>query len=266
MIVAQMEVVTPEIAKRWLSTSPGNRKIRKNYVQALCRAMVSGAFSRTGDTVKFLADGSLIDGHHRLEAIIASGVTVELLVARGVAAESIPDIDRGQSRSLADVLHFAKVPSGRHVSGVTRALFLMEHGVFFAKNGLVFAAPDMSDILDRWPQAVEPLGFTANPHRSVIKSPTMIHAIALWLLHRGGMDAWDAAKEILTGEGIAPDSPVAALARYRGLVHGRGEAHVQRYLAAKVMLAHARGHEIRHLKWFTGNPPGWPLSAVDRAH
>ena len=48
--------------------------------------MRKGLWVLNGETVCFDANGALMDGHHRLLAIIESGITIEVLVVRGVAA------------------------------------------------------------------------------------------------------------------------------------------------------------------------------------
>lgn len=48
--------------------------------------MKTGRWVLNGETICFDSNGVLRDGHHRLLAIIESGVTIEVLVVRGVAA------------------------------------------------------------------------------------------------------------------------------------------------------------------------------------
>ena len=94
-------IITPNIADEILATSNNNRKLSTQNVENLVREMRNNNYNwRTGETIKFDANGVLRDGHHRLKAIIDSNTTQEMLIY--TCAESIEKIDSGKSRSLAD--------------------------------------------------------------------------------------------------------------------------------------------------------------------
>lgn len=94
--------VTPEIAKEWLGKKTENRKIRIGYVEALSRAIEEGHFLYTGDPIKFDINGNLMDGQHRLSAIVKSNMPLSLEVIEGLPPETYHVIDMGMSRTLAD--------------------------------------------------------------------------------------------------------------------------------------------------------------------
>jgi hypothetical protein len=100
-------VVTPESAAQWLATNGRNRPIRARHVARLAAAMTRGEWRLNGETIKIGVDGSLLDGQHRLLAIIASGVAVELTVAVDVDPAVFPTIDTGVKRQARDVLAIA---------------------------------------------------------------------------------------------------------------------------------------------------------------
>lgn len=95
--------VDPDRAARWLAEfNTHNRKIRKAHVAALARDMSSSRWSFNGAPIVFGADGSLLDGQHRLSAIVESGMTISLLVVRGVPNEAQHTMDTGSRRTAAD--------------------------------------------------------------------------------------------------------------------------------------------------------------------
>jgi hypothetical protein len=67
--------------------------------------MKNGAFELTHQGIAFYEDGCLADGQHRLSAIVKSGVTVQMMVARGI--EKGRAIDRNRPRSIADCAKIA---------------------------------------------------------------------------------------------------------------------------------------------------------------
>lgn len=77
--------VTPDIAKAWLDTcNKRNRKVSRQHVNKLASEMLAGRWSMNGETIVFDEDMTLIDGQHRLNAVVQSGVSVEMLVVSGI--------------------------------------------------------------------------------------------------------------------------------------------------------------------------------------
>ena len=101
---AKVVFVSPEIANRWLDRNTKNRHVRPATVKKYARDMAAGRWQITGEGVKFSADGALLDGQHRLAAIIESGATVPLFVMRGIASEAQRVMDTGRARTASDAL------------------------------------------------------------------------------------------------------------------------------------------------------------------
>jgi hypothetical protein len=70
----------------------------------LVTALKAGDWRVNGDTIKFDEDGLLIDGQHRLQAIITSGLPVQTYVIRGLPRGSFDTLDIGKPRTPADTL------------------------------------------------------------------------------------------------------------------------------------------------------------------
>lgn len=62
----------------------------------------------THQGIAFDITGRLIDGQHRLHAIILAGVPIQISVTRGCSASSFSILDRGSSRSASDILGWPK--------------------------------------------------------------------------------------------------------------------------------------------------------------
>lgn len=99
--------ITPELAETWLARNLGNRNLRETKVATLARDISRGEWRQTGEAIKFDWNGRLIDGQHRLHAIIAAGVAARMLVIRGLDPEAQKFIDTGAKRSAADAIRMA---------------------------------------------------------------------------------------------------------------------------------------------------------------
>lgn len=102
-ITTEVVSITPEWAEKQLGKNHANRKPRKEHINSLARDMVAGNW-QPGQTITIDPNGNLLDGQHRLMAIMESGVTVEMIVISGVPPEAQTVIDTGVKRALPDVL------------------------------------------------------------------------------------------------------------------------------------------------------------------
>lgn len=84
-----------------------NRTPMNDRIERMARDMRNGDWVATADPIKFNTAGKLIDGQHRLRAILMSKTTQRLLVARDVTDDAVYVIDTGATRSAAQALKIA---------------------------------------------------------------------------------------------------------------------------------------------------------------
>lgn len=96
--------VTPEIAETFLSLASVNRRLDPGQVKSLADTIRRGEWKLTHQGIAFDEEGALLDGQHRLHAIIESNTPVEILVFNGLSKEVFPVLDTGKRRSAADTL------------------------------------------------------------------------------------------------------------------------------------------------------------------
>lgn len=97
--------VSPDIARAWLERNIGNRPLSAHHVETLKRSIVDGKWRMTGDPIRFSKTGKVIDGQHRLQAIVGSGIAVRCMVITGLDDDIFDVIDSGRMRSGGDILH-----------------------------------------------------------------------------------------------------------------------------------------------------------------
>ncbi|MCC5828943.1 MAG: hypothetical protein JJU36_05800 [Phycisphaeraceae bacterium] len=106
--VVQRVRVDPDLAFAWLDQhNTNNRKVSQKHVERLARDMAEGKWVLTHNGIAFGPDGTLLDGQHRLWAIIESGCTIEMFVYCNMDPKSMMAIDCGKTRSMADILNIA---------------------------------------------------------------------------------------------------------------------------------------------------------------
>jgi hypothetical protein len=99
-----VELITPDLARGLLADNVHNRNLRSARVVQLAEAMRRGEWVLNGETIKIAENGTLVDGQHRLRAVVESGVPIESLVLRGLPMEVQDTVDTGRRRRLADLL------------------------------------------------------------------------------------------------------------------------------------------------------------------
>lgn len=109
--------VDPETAKALLEASVAsgavNRPLNRAQVAKLAEDMRAGNFIKNATPVKFNKTNGLLDGQHRLNAVIESGATIDFLIACGCDDRDILVQDIGVKRSLPEmeyILRGGQVP------------------------------------------------------------------------------------------------------------------------------------------------------------
>lgn len=102
---AEIVTVTPTMAEEWLKANvENNRNQRLRDITKYSRDMMNGDWSWTAEPIRFNQDGHLVDGQHRLMAIIKANVCMPFLIVYGLDIDAIRDFDTGIKRGFNDAL------------------------------------------------------------------------------------------------------------------------------------------------------------------
>ena len=121
-IITRRVLITPEMAKRCLAKNPQNRQINEFKVAQYRNDMLMGRWRLTHQGIAFDDEGNLIDGQHRLRAIAAAGIPVEIFVTKGLSRDTIIAIDEGLKRTITARGIFLGKPWRREHGAVARVL------------------------------------------------------------------------------------------------------------------------------------------------
>lgn len=144
--------VTPDIAAEMLSRNSTNRTLRNNRVKYYAQQMKEGKWHLTGQTITFAKDGQLLDGQHRLWAVIEADVPVEFLVVYD--ADKVSTYDCGLKRSTRDQLKLGGVQFSNAImssAGIAIAKQCMHIEQFGAvmQKGRTFAVDDIQSWIEK---------------------------------------------------------------------------------------------------------------------
>ena len=114
--------LTPNEAEKLLigAAEQKQRPMQQTRVQQYARVMRAGDWKITHQPIAIDVHGVLIDGQHRVAAVAASGVSVDLLIAYDADPETFDVVDTGRPRSPSQTLAIAGYTNTNVLSAAAR--------------------------------------------------------------------------------------------------------------------------------------------------
>lgn len=262
-ITVELVYVTPEIAAEYLTHNTHNRNTRERQIKLYAADMSAGDWNFTGAPITFDEVGNLLDGQHRLHAVIVADRTIPLLVIRGLAREAQDDTDCGIPRKFYDVLALRGEANATHLAALTRRVTAWEAGVYRTCSNYPATHSQLIRTLEAHPE----LPAIVQPARTVAtgcKLPASVVAIAMWVF--SNIDDEDSDfffARLGDGQNLAKGDPIFELRRTIANSLGvKGERN-QTYLLAitiKAWNAYRAGETVGLYRWRPGGakPEAFP--------
>lgn len=250
------EKVTPKKAQEWLAHNKDNRPRRPKVVEKYADAMKRGEWKMNGESIKFNCDGRLIDGQHRLLAIVSSGCTIETYVVRGLPVDAFDTIDQGAVRHLADVFARNGEVNCHLLAGAIRWVGILHDGMNWKNVG--YTPEQAKAKLSDHHKLRESVSKVSSARLKGLV-PGSILAACHYLFARKDETLADAFLDSLVGgEGLKKSDPVYLL-RERMIANSTATAKLPRETIAALIIkawnATREGKPMRTLKWVEGDLP-----------
>ena len=127
--------IMPAMAKSILEKDTfNNRPISKDHVRGLVKEMVSGNWLFDWSPIRFNDKGQLLDGRHRLTAIVASGKTFKFNVISGLDTETFKSMDTGRKREGSDILSISGVNNAKAAAAAIKFVYGFTNNVHGANR------------------------------------------------------------------------------------------------------------------------------------
>jgi hypothetical protein len=208
----EVMTITPAIAQEWTSLNTRNRSVRYTKVAQLARDMAAGKWVLNGETVKIAADGTILDGQHRLYACTQAGVPFETVVIRGLPLEAQDTIDTGMVRRMSDQLAIRGEASPAALAAVARWAFRWLHGA--KMGGGTDREPthgEMLALIEIDPRIREAAAWAEKARRSFKSVKASTWGMGWLLLHGSDHVAAEVFLEkVMTGEDLTAGHPALA--------------------------------------------------------
>ncbi|MEV6769932.1 hypothetical protein AB0N05_15025 [Nocardia sp. NPDC051030] len=204
-------------ARRMLESNHNNRTVRETRVQQYLDDMNSGRWRFNGEAIKIAADGTLLDGQHRLMAIArTSGKVFPMLVVRGLSRDAQVTMDQGAKRSPGDQLTLTGL-AGHNTTMVAAALRVylvwMEGNLFgdVVRGGIPVSTTKVVEFADTFPDLVTRAERFATVAARLKCRPAVACAVAIRLSEIDDLAAAEFVRLWDTGVGLDAGSPILAL-------------------------------------------------------
>ena len=212
--------MTPELASHYLSNNPVNRPLARGRVSQFAGMMSAGQWALNGETIVISATGRLLDGQHRLAAVVEHGEPVQMLVATGANDSTFSTIDIGAKRSSGQIAGMLGIP---HASMVTAAAGIFYRLFHRTRSTWAVPAPYLLEIIERYP-ALSLWSSKARACHAVISASALLAACAYLDSIAGRPELADEMVEGLkTGENLWKGNPVLALRNRSIRFHGHSK-------------------------------------------
>lgn len=129
-MTTKMVRINAEIAAEMLKGNIDNRAAAKAHVKFLALQMLEGKWKFTGDPIKISKTGKVLDGQHRLMAIVQSQTEHDFLICYDLENEIFDVLDTGKNRSAGNVLSIKGFERYTSVAALAKMIIRYNKGQF----------------------------------------------------------------------------------------------------------------------------------------
>lgn len=120
--------LTPAMAELLKALNTANRRIRRSRVAQLVKIIKAGAWRTTHQGIAIAMEGIVLDGQHRIEAVIEAATSIRIRIFWGEVAENFAVIDTHAVRDAADTLRRLGEDNSVILAAILRMLRAIEIG------------------------------------------------------------------------------------------------------------------------------------------
>lgn len=255
--------VTPAIAHDWLGYNTHNRRVRDRVVNSYAADMKAGNWQWNGESIKFSATGALLDGQHRLAAVVLADVAVPMLVVRGLPAATQDTVDGGTKRKFSDVLQLRGETNYTTLASLIRRVALWETGVRRGGTNVMPTNAQLLQTLEKHPELRDAAQVGAHTAMGCGLPPSLC-SFGYWLFAQ--IDDGDAVfffERLHDGQNLTKGDPIYELRKAveaSKTVRGERNANYLNAIMIKAWNAYRAGNTVGVLRFTAGgaNPEKFP--------
>jgi len=259
-LVPVVETITPRRAAELLTLNRKNRTCKPAVVQRYAKDMTEGRWGFNGAPILISDTGILLDGQHRLQAIVDSGVTLALVMIYDLPEATRDTVDTGSVRRAADVLKFSGYSDETTLAAIARIIMSRQQGMT-SISGYRPSNVDVRDYVLANPGIVNSVPVARSANRQVPAAPSVIgaaHHLCAQVDEEAAEDFY--VRRLINLEGMPAGDPVAALRRRLSQMQDRTSYTAKGEQLRYILLAWNIDRDGRSITKLQGPVGGWNRS------
>lgn len=246
--------ITPEMAAVMLTWNDRNRSITQSSVDRYARMMSAGRWHFTGQPIIFSAK-RLIDGQHRLAAIVKAGIAIDALIVFGAPDDSFAFIDVGRVRTAADVFSIHNVKFASIMASAVKWIYEYENGRFSNAAGFTTTLDHeaLFEEYQKHPGLQDSAWVAGEIAKTRLCSPSLMVAVHYVAAKKSRKEADEFFKKVGEGLGFTGKKDPAYKLHRRLIDSARSQEKLGRLqltaLVIKSWNAHRLGRDVGTLKF-----------------
>ena len=238
-IKTELRTITPDDARKLLTKNTKNRTLRESWVEQLVVLIREGKWATTHQGIGIAKSGRILDGQHRLNAILRSGRSVEIMVTTGMDEDDYRWIDCGKVRTNHDRIKLVED------AAVNRSCCSIVNSFLKITKGRDFTVDDLeNEFLDKTDSYLYVGSAFSRPIKSITLAPVGA-ALALFHHHYTNKGI-EAIEFLMRGVGLSEKHPILALREALIAQRVRG-IHDQYWRTIAGCRAFLEGRSVKHL-------------------
>lgn len=200
--------ITPKIAEIWLKRKNKNRSIHLSQLAKLKRALEQDRWEVNGETIIFDGQGQLIEGQHRLQACVDTGIVLWSLVVHGIDQERFKTMGQGSKRTAGDILGIRGEKNSRNLAAALRWVWRYEQGQMMNPHPLI-TDDELADTLETHQAITLSIPYGNKPPRLI--APGLTTALHYLCSRQDKALANHFFWSFTTGENLSEGNPILVL-------------------------------------------------------
>lgn len=254
-LTVQIVTVTPAMAKKWLDElSERQRKVSPAKWRKWAAFMRVDEWMLSNDAIIFDWNGLLINGQHRLIAVVETGKAQDFIVGRGWNPDTFIIMDRQNTRRTQQ---FVRGKHSNTLAGAGYYVTLYLRGEYPRPYGAnVEPVESLSNIEDKeiGPQIQRAVNaiHDADMPKSKIGKLGFLSFLYWYYVNRAKCDEGSVAEFFVglgTGVGLRSGDPALAMRNRVLTTAGKLPSRLFEALAIKAIKLHLRGKKMRACRW-----------------
>ncbi|MDO9141467.1 MAG: hypothetical protein Q7U38_14205 [Methylobacter sp.] len=204
-----IELITPDRARQLLALNTRNRPLVKANLNKLIDEINKGLYKFNGDSIKVSKSNVILDGQHRLMAIVHTGIAIKTVVITGLDDDVFDTIDQGTARTLGALIGMDKVDNYNICAAIIPLLMIYDESGLPTTNGRRSSKPIMLKYFNENKNEIVASARAARSHSTMSRwlTPAYVGFLHVILSRVDNELCADFFTKIETGVGMDDNSP-----------------------------------------------------------